>query len=684
MLLPVEWLHEFVDAPSDPQDLAHRLTMAGLEVEGTEHSTLGAVLNIKVTPNRGDCLSVIGIAREVAAAYGLTLRVPDGAPSSEPGDAIRYATVTIQAPDLCPRYAARIIRNVRIGPSPQWMQRRLEAAGMRPVNNVVDVTNYVMLETGQPLHAFDYDRIAGHCIIVRRAKAAEKMRTLDGVERTLPEGSLVIADAYAPVAVAGVMGGAESEVNLRTQTVLLESAHFSPSSVRKTARALGLQTEASYRFERIVDPEGVAAASHRACELISQLGAGEPVEGILDVYPGRKPRRELELRPKRASLLLGYVVGADELAGVLAPLGFEARASADKRCVEVAVPSWRPDVVREVDLIEEVGRVLGYERIPERLPVGTTLQGGPSDMQRFMGEVRRVLTGVGLQEVVCHSLLPETALDASWDAGERVAIRNALSAELSGLRRSLLPGLAEVLARNARRSQGPLAFFEVGRVFSRHEAEYRERVHVGGILCGPLAARFWQRSIPPITADFYTARGIVEGLCAGLHCPRPGFLASSDPCLHPGRSARILLAGKTTGWVGEIHPDLAPRLRTRDRIVAFEMDAEALMEMAGERAGFKPLSPYPAVVRDLAPRVRMDLQFADLQEAIQKNAPSILERYELVDVFAGPPLPPGLQSFTLSFTFRAHDRTLTEHDVAAAMDQIRSALQDACGAVFPA
>lgn len=684
MLLPVEWLREFVDAPDDPQDLADRLTMAGLEVEEAEDAGFGVVLNIKVTPNRGDCLSVIGIAREVAASYRLPLKACGGTAPSEPGEAAQYATVSIEAPDLCPRYAARVIRNVRIGPSPLWMQRRLEAAGMRPVNNVVDVTNYVMLETGQPLHAFDYDRLEGHAIIVRRATSGETMRTLDGVDRALPAGSLVIADRAKAVAVAGVMGGADTEVTLRTRTVLLESAHFSPSSIRRTAHDLGLRTEASYRFERVVDPEGVVAASVRACELMATIGAGEPVDGVLDVYPGRMPPREIEARPRRVSLLLGYEVRRDEMADVLTRLGFEARKASGEGAVQFEVPSWRPDVQREVDLAEEVGRILGYGRIPERLPGGTAHQGGASDLERFLVRVRGLLAGAGLQEVTCHTLLPEDPLDASWDCGERVRIRNALSAELSGLRRSLLPGLVEVLSRNARRGQGPLAFFEVGRVFWRYPQEYRERVHIGGILCGALTPRGWQRGAAPAPADFYTARGIVEALCAGLHIAAPCFVPGDDPRLHPGRNARVLLDGRMVGWVGEIHPELAPRLRTKDRIVAFEMDGDALRELTGGRAAFTPLSPYPAVMRDLAPRVPADLPFSSVEQAILGNAPPILESFELVDVFAGPPLPEGLQSFTLSFTFRAHNRTLTEQEVTAALDGIRSVLEDACGAVFPA
>ncbi|HXG24942.1 MAG TPA: phenylalanine--tRNA ligase subunit beta, partial [Chthonomonadales bacterium] len=412
MRLPVEWIKEYVPVEADAEELAHRLTMAGLEVEEIEETEQGVVLNITVTPNRGDCLSVIGVARELAAIYGVALPViPHYGAESTLGDAAQFTSVTIEAPDLCSRYAARIVRNLRVGPSLAWVQNRLIAAGMRPINNVVDVTNYVMLEMGQPLHAFDYDTLLDHRIVVRRARPGEKITTLDGTEHTLTEEMLMICDAERPVAVAGVMGGFETEMSLRTRTMLLESAHFHPVAVRRTARALNLHTEASYRFERIVDPGLVVAAADRACELIAELGIGEVVPGVVDVYPLPEPERTLGIRPARASAMLGFAVSGEQVVESLSRLGFHPSpqrhdvGSSPKDYYMFRIPTWRPDIVREIDLIEEVGRVLGYEHIPEHLPVGVTTQGRDSAWGRFAKRVRDILVGAGLQEIVSHSLL---------------------------------------------------------------------------------------------------------------------------------------------------------------------------------------------------------------------------------------------------------------------------------------
>lgn len=416
MQLPIEWIKEYVTLPDSPrlaEDLEHRIAMTGLEVEGTKDSDIGLVIDLKVTPNRGDCLSVLGLARELSASYGVPLGSVKRNESAEV-EVPPETGVKINAPDLCPRYTTRLIRNVKIVPSPPWMQSRLIAAGMRPVNGIVDVTNYVMLEVGQPLHAFDFDTLAGGRIVVRRANAGETLRTLDGEERALTPEMLVIADAEKPIALAGIMGGAETEISDRTQTLLLESAHFHPRSVRRTARQLGMRTEASYRFERTVDPALAVLASDRACTLIEELGMGDAASGVVDVYPVPPLPRAIALRPERVQALLGFPVSEETLIASLTRLGFgvvrklTANAEGEPNAEQVrarpggptssfahavgtgsdlafTVPSWRPDVVREIDLVEEVGRVVGYEQIPERLPTGITLQGGDS----AWGAIRR-------------------------------------------------------------------------------------------------------------------------------------------------------------------------------------------------------------------------------------------------------------------------------------------------------
>ena len=400
MRVPLEWLKEYVKIEATPEEIATRLTMGGLEVEGIEQSAFGPVIDVYITPNRGDCLSMVGVAREVAALYGVPLHMPVPSPSREGGAAAEQTSVTLEAPDLCPRYAARLVRGVKVGPSPGWMQARLEAAGQRAINNVVDVTNYVMLEMGQPLHAFDLDLLAESRIIVRRAHEGEAMRTLDGEHRELGPNMLVIADARRPVAIAGIMGGGDSEVSDSTTNLLFESAHFNPLSIRRTARALNLRTEASYRFERVVDPEVVRRAVDRACQLLAGMGQPQAVEGVVDIYPQTQSPRQLTLRIRRAAELLGMDIPSHMAADSLRALGFgvETESSRNEDILRVQVPSYRADITIEEDLIEEVGRIHGYENIPETLPSGSTTQGGDSTKGRLITRIKKHLVEGGLQE----------------------------------------------------------------------------------------------------------------------------------------------------------------------------------------------------------------------------------------------------------------------------------------------
>jgi phenylalanyl-tRNA synthetase beta chain len=681
MRLSLEWLEQHAPTGMTADEAATTLTMAGLEVEETEESDLGPVLNIKVTPNRGDCLSVVGLAREMAAAARKPFVDVAAAGTPDGGDAGSLVRVTIEAPDLCPRYAARVVRNVTIGESPEWMQRRLSAAGMRPINSVVDITNYVMLELGQPLHAFDLPLLRGSAIRVRRSKPGEAITTLDGAERPLAEGLLIIADDERPVAVAGVMGGADTEIGPKTTTILLESAHFDRKAVRRSSKALGLQTEASYRFERIVDPAGVVRSLNRACDLIAELGAGVPVEGVVDAYPGAAPVGTVTLRLARVSQMLGFDLSADEVQKSLQALGFEV-TECEGEALAVQTPSWRPDVVREIDLIEEIGRVVGYGRMPEKLPSGATTQGGDSDLGRQMTLAREVLVGAGLTEVVGHSLVAATPLDD--DGGERVAIRTALSSELSGLRRSLLPGLADVLARAVRRGQPQVALFEVARVFHEAPGGHTETLSVGALLHGAPANDAWRSADRPAPPDFYTVAGLAQALCAAFKTGPPAMRCTSDGRFHPGRSAEIVVGDAVIGVAGELNPAVAADLDLRERAVALELSLAGLVAAGRRTMGFVEPSAFPGVTRDLAPRIAADTPYQAVRQAALDAAPATLEGMALTDVYSGPNLPAGTRSLTLSFTFRALDRTLTDDEVEAAMAAIRAALERECGATFVA
>ena len=698
MRVPIQWLQQYVNVQATPHEVGVKLTMGGLEVEGIEESRLGLVLDVYVTPNRGDCLSLLGVAREVAALYGLPLTLPTPPASANEGEVAGQTSVTIEDPDLCPRYAARMARNVKIGPSPDWMQARLEAAGQRPINNVVDVTNYVMLELGQPLHAFDLHKLAGERIIVRRARNGETIKTIDGEERILPENTLVIADVDKPVAVAGVMGGADSEVDENSVDILIESAHFDPLSIRRASRLLKLRTEASYRFERVVDIDGVSRAVDRACELLASMGQAQVIPGIVDVYPRPAAARYLNLRVSRAAELLGMDITTDVATECLTRLGFVVGPRVDSDTLNVQVPSFRPDITLEEDLIEEVGRIYGYENIPETLPRGFTTQGGDSPDGLLIDRIKHILASSGLQEVVTHSLTAPAFFDSPEDASRRVDVRNALSAEVGGLRRSLVPTLLDVAKHNAAFQQANMALFEVGRVWQMQavpsedggsgEPIPTEYIAVGGLLVGSPEPGDWHNRGKGASADFYSVRGVVERLASGLGVENVTFAplgdkADSLPLLHPGRGALVMRNdSQVIGIVGELHPRIAQAVDLRDKIYVFELSYNALKQTGEGASVYHALPRFPAVMRDLAPRLEANVPYQQVQAAIASvNAP-LLEASRLTDVFDGPPLLEGQKSLTLAFTFRAPDRTLNEPEVTSALLLLRHALETQCGATF--
>ena len=671
MKLPVEWLREYVQTPLSNEDLADKLTMAGLEVEETTPSDDGPVFHTKVTPNRGDWLSVTGVAREAAAALNLPFTSPAPPLPDEKDDVRRWAGVLVTHPNLCPRYAGKVIRNVSLGPSPDWMQKRLLGAGMRPINVIVDITNYVMLELGQPLHAFDYDTLPGGKIVVRPAREGERLKTLDGAERDLTPEMLAICDAERPIALAGIMGGAATEVSEDTRHIFLESAHFDPGTIRRTAKALGLTTEASYRFERGVDPALAPVALERACELLADLAGGEVVLGRLDLYPHLRPARKIALRPARVNALLGTALEEATVAHSLRRLGLSVDATGEP--LQVTVPTFRPDLTAEIDLAEEVGRMIGYDTLPETLPAMGGVGGGEAPEGRFARTLRTLLTGLGLQEALTHSLAAPSAFDDPIQANQRVKIRLALSAELSGLRQALVPNLLDALAHNLRRGLADVQLFEVGKVFSLGEAKghYHETRHVAAVLTGAATPRAWDNPAPPPT-DFFTAKGIVEALAAALHLPPVTFTAQQRPQMHPGRCAAVIVAGKTVGHVAEVDPDAVKSHldvpQTVSRIAVFELDADALLALTSDKRHYRPLPRFPAVSRDINVVVDATTPYALLEDTARSAADSALtESVTLQTLYTGQPIPPGKKAVALRLTFRAGDRTLNDADVDAQM-----------------
>ena len=674
MLVPVEWLKEYVDFNIGEEALAGRLTMSGLEVEEISEVEGQKVFSTYVTPNRPDLLSIVGVAREVSALLSSEFKSPkpvileDGVQTSD------LVKVDIQSPVNCPRYSARIITDTKIVESPSWIQKRLIAAGMRPINNVVDATNYVLLELGQPLHAFDYDLLAEHQIIVRQAKPEERITTIDGEERALNPDMLVIADSKHAVAIAGVMGGADSEVNSRTKNVLLESAHFNRLSIRRTARALQMSTEASYRFERGVDPSTTIDALDRVAQLIQETGGGAIARGVEDAYPIKTEPITLAIRPERASMLLGFEVTSSQVADYLTRLGMDVTQNGG---LKVVIPTFRPDIQREVDLIEEVGRIYGYEHIPEKLPKGETIQGRDSDIGKFTDCVSELLISAGLQEVVTWSMVPPA------EGEPQVAIRNPLSDDLSKLRRQLTLDLLNVIAYNSSRGVRDIGIFQIGRVFEPKEDDLiAEKLSIGAALTGSMWGQTWNVDRSSLEADFFLCKGVVENLLGRLGVRDVLFKPVELGQFHPTRAAVIEAGSKKLGVIGEIGSSLASRYGLPGRTYAFELDFDKLMDLSGTIRTYVPLSRYPAVTRDLAVVVADETPFRKVEEILTRGAGDLLEGVSLFDVYKGAPLPPGQKSLAFAIVFRSCERTLRDEEADRQINHIRDLLASELGASF--
>jgi phenylalanyl-tRNA synthetase beta chain len=611
------------------------------------------VIDIEVLANRADLLSIVGVAREVAAMTGEDLRLPP-ASTGEVGPADRTITVEVVDGDRCPRYLATVVRGLTSGPSPLRAQVRLTAAGMRPRWNVVDATNYVMLELGQPLHAFDLARLAGAAIVVRRAEEAERLVTLDGVERTLTGDDLVIADRDRAVAVAGVIGGADTEVTESTSDVLLEAAVFEPRGVFRTSRRLGLRTEASMRFDRGVDPEAVAVATERAAALLTEWAGGTP-GGAVDVGEPPPPRR-VEVRPERASALLGVALSPAEVREALGRLRIPAAEDGDRILAEI--PSYRTDVAREVDLIEEVGRAVGYDRVPSTLP-GVRQAGGLTADQRLRRRVADLLAGAGLWET---SAVPFVSSEDVALAPGRPPVRmaNPISAEDAVLQTSLLPGLLRAARRNVAHRRTSVRLFEIATTFRAGDPDPVEEERVAALLTGPVGEE-WPAGRRD--HDFLDAKGLLEHLADGLATAGLELGEPADPPWHPGRSAVVTIEGEPAGEVGELHPRVARRFDLPGRVAALELRVGALVAASGSEPRYRDVSRFPPVHRDVAFVLDASVPAGAVRAALVEAADDLLDRAALFDVFEGDPLPEGKRSLAFSVDFRAPDRTLTDLEV---------------------
>ncbi|MSO56806.1 MAG: phenylalanine--tRNA ligase subunit beta [Acidobacteria bacterium] len=693
MKILVSWLREFVDLTAPPEELGRVLSMCGFELASVEKrdresfskrpgekdsrslfSDLfqDAVLDFEITANRPDALSVRGLAREAATAYSLPLRAP--APGPGPLALTRLAkgeaavAVTLEAPDLCPRYSAVVV-DVTIGPSPAWLAARLQAAGVRPINNVVDVTNYVLLELGQPMHAFDLAKLAGRALRIRRATKGERIKTLDGTERTLDAGVLVIADAEKPQAVAGVMGGGLSEVSAGTKTVVLESACFQPKTVRLTSKRLGLKTEASARFERGADINAPVLGIERACALLEEIGAGTVRGSLIDEYPKPAEPKKLALRRARVERVLGQAVADSEVERIILGLGFET--SKLDQGWEVTVPTFRVDVSREVDLIEEIGRHHGYDRIPATFPALETPPSLPDPRVERDRTVRRVLLAAGCSEALSFSFISAEAAAAFADGSVIVPISNPLTTQFSVLRPSLLPGLLTALAHNRQRERPDVRLFEVGASITRGGQEHRVAV----AWMGEASASHWsgvRRNV-----DFFDVKGLVERIGDASQVALTFHAAPIPSYLVAGRAAVVASAGHTLGVVGLLAQD-------HDVYVAeLNLDALAAARSANSSGAltFTPLPRYPSIARDISIVVDDILPAATVRGTIQSVAPDTLVSVREFDRYQGKGVPDNRVSLSLRLTFRSEERTLTDAEVETAMKEILAALARAHNAI---
>jgi len=641
------------------------------------------IFNLEITPNRADCLSVIGIAREVSALTGQGFHSAEVIYEETTLPIEQQVSVEIAAPELCPRYCASLITGVKLASSPGWMQQRLLACGMRPINNIVDITNYVMLEHGQPLHAFDYDQIRGKRIIVRRAYNDETIVTLDGVERNLSEDMLVIADEKRAVAIAGIMGGIDSEVSEQTTSILLESANFNPASNHHTSSSLHMMSEASLRFGRGISPELTLPALKRATQLIAELAGGTVAKGIIDVYPIRLKQDPILLSTNRTSSLLGVDLTIDQITGALSSLGFECQRTGSISEVRVTTPYWRMDIHLPVDLIEEVARIIGYDLIPMTMLSEPLPEHSTEPLVGLKQEIARSLACYGFQEIITYSLISLEMLNKLSPQHHEhkpmpIRLANPMSAEQEYLRPNLRANLLTALVENRKHEEGGIRLFELGRIYlSRAGNLPDEREVVCGLLSGARSEKSWLGGDGLI--DFYDVKGVVEGLLDRL-----GLEASFEECLdeslHPGKQAAVVIKGNKVGVLGELHPHVSRAFEIYEPVYLFELDITSLSPLITTHKVYQPIPRFPSVTRDIAIVLDAGVSHAKVQDIIASFP--LVEQVTIFDVYAGEQVPQGKKSLAYRITFLSPDHTLTDEEVNKVQEQIISKLSNEFGATL--
>jgi phenylalanyl-tRNA synthetase beta chain len=666
MLLSYQWLRELTGTKLSPEEIRERLTNVGLAVDAVEARGDDSVLDVEVPSNRGDCLSHVGIGRELAVIEESRVESPESKVQNARGKTGDFTAVEIIDADLCPRYAARIVRGAKIAPSPGWLAEKLEVIGQRPINNVADITNYVLHELGQPLHAFDLAKLEEKRIVVRRARRGETIKTLDGFDRKLDEQMLVIADAKRAVAVAGVMGGEDSEISSATTDILIESAYFNPASVRRTAKLLGLNTEASHRFERGIDPEGVLRAQERCVALICELAGGTATEDALDVYPQPLKARDVMLRPPRVEAITSLRVQTEEMLRILTSLGFELKEQ-DGAALRFALPSWRRDVVIEEDLVEEVARHTGYDQIQTALPSASSA-GEYHSTETRKRALRLSMAARGYDEAIGFSFIERAndfevlpALRAAGDAS--VVLTNPIIEEASQMRQTLLPGLLKSVQHNLNRGSRNVCLFELGRVFAAldqrelpNEREALAIVATGGLMLA-------DRAQPERDLDFYDLKGALEAGIETMNLPALSFEACEVKHLRPGQSAVIRHGDNLVGSLGRLSESVGGEYKFRQPVFVAEIDLTALLESKELPVLYSPLARFPSIVRDVSLLVERKLTVSELIRAVSAQQSRHFVKTEFVGTYEGEGIPDDKRSITIRIEYRADDRTLRDEEV---------------------
>jgi phenylalanyl-tRNA synthetase beta chain len=689
MNISYNWLKDLVEVDLSPPDLAQKLTDVGLAVEGIHEFQGDFVFDIDLTSNRPDCLSHFGVAREVRAITGGELKIQTANDEKQSTKDDSQNLVSIQDSDLCPRFTARVIRHVKIAPSPEWLVKRLEAVGERSINNVADITNYVMHEFGQPMHSFDFNKLKENRIVVRRARAGETIKTLDEVERRLDETMLAICDAEKPVAVGGVMGGFDSGITEETTDVLLEVAYFKRENIRQTSRRLGLTTEASYRFERGVDIENLVRASNRAAQLIGELAGGEAGE-FVDVYPAKFTPNEIESKDIAGAVkrLSGLDVEEKEILQTLSALGIDSRPSTPGARLFIA-PSWRHDIAIEEDLVEEVARLVGYDKIEEKLPFSQSA-GEYQATEPRKKHLRRALANLGFDEAISYSFI-DTRHDETFElianltddnAEEKfVTLQDSIIEGAVRMRPSLLSGLLDAVRTNFNHRQRNIRLFELGKVFAATANEDglpKEQELFALVLSG--SETLENKAMPVREFDFYDAKGALEAAIEAINLPALEFAAKDVKHLRRGQSAEIRAGGKSVGTIGRLNDEIAAAYKFRQPVFVAEVDLQTLLQAKQRDVLYRPLSVYPSIQRDVSVLVKRGVSFAEIKQTVEAQGFELLRKVEFVDVYEGVGVADDERSVTIRLEYRSDERTLTEPEAEAVHAQILQALERDLGA----